>query len=270
MIKKFKKNIILIGIAIFYSCSTNSEVNTVKDKEVDEDNNKDVHVVKGTYSDNDEPWLSLRKDNNSCSPEISRLKDGTLVKIINRLENSDYVEIEVIPQRGYVNKNYLATINDRHLDPKKELVAYSKDILSLLQKRNFTSIKKYIFQDSVKFFYWEVKACDLNTNFVLSLDVFHIDEYTESKQRITASSLINNLNSFNATKSEYKNKGYMPAAGFGGGSVVGVKWNTNEKNHIVTIPIFNGNEYDDLLWFEYKETKNGFSLEEVGLWKWSP
>ena len=254
------KNILLLVLIVaISSCSNNP-----KNKDIDIDiEDEVVFVVSNTYSDRYEPWLSLRKEDNSCSSEISKLKDGTMVRIIDDNKGNNYVEVEVISQRGFVSRSYLESSKNRHINPEKELINYSKEILSFFDKGDLSNIRKYIFQNSFKFFYWDIKACDLSSSKCNSLTVLWDDGNIE--QEIYGRNLIYQAKKYSTSRISYEGKDMFPAAGFGGGSVMPPSGET----HIVIIPKDSSDE-SDKLWFEYAETETGFSLIELGIWQWSP
>lgn len=234
--------IILSLIVLLISCnSTNKE------------SNESLSFVYGTQQDMIEPWLALRDSSSSCSNLIGKLPDDTKVKVIEGEVNNDYVMVE-IKLKGYVNKNYLYKYSDISMNPKKILEKYTSEILQTIKRGGLSRITRFIKQDSIKIFYWELPKCSLNENTFKKLKTkIQTDEYSFIEYK--GDELLNKLKKQNILKPLYKQKNYFPSAGFGGGSVLP----PSKETHIVIVPLGKGDN-SDKLWFEYSIIDNNVSL----------
>lgn len=232
------------------------------DKEAKSSSNSSYLVI-DTYKDKTEPWLALRDSSSTCANLIGKLPDDTKVKIINELINNDFVEVE-IKMKGYVNKNYLYKRTEITNNPKRILENYTSEIIHSIRRGGLSKIKRFIKQDSVKLFYWQLPKCSLNNNSFRNLKTkIQTDEYSFTQYK--GGKLLSKLKNNKVLKPTYMQKAYFPAAGFGGGSVLP----PSKESHVVVVPLHKG-EHSDKLWLEYTIKNNEISLTQIGDWQWTP
>ena len=224
--------------------------------------NNDISIVTNTSTDQNEPWLNIREKEDFCSKVIGRMKDGTKIKVIE--ESGDYFKIETIPISGYVHKNYITKLRDIHFEAENDLLNISNSIFNAM-KNDFSLMKNFIHQDTVRFFYWDVLTCNLDNKNINSLEIYN-EDYSGEKYKIKCKRLLPLIYNVKPKFMHYCGLEHFPAAGFGGGSVS----MPDSTIHTVSIgedePGYGGDE----LWFMFKETETGYTLVEVGSWSWTP
>lgn len=245
--------ILLITCFLLYACGNEAKIN-----------NENTFIVKGTKSDKTEPWLAIRDSASTCANLIGKLPDDTKVNLIKGTETDDYVQVE-LNIKGYVNKRYLENYNELLKNPKELLEGKTEEILQLIKRGGLSKIRRFIRQNTIKLFYWDVPTCSLNDNSFNSLSYNYENADTDEITKITGRRILRNLKRTRGLKPKYMGKDFFPAAGFGGGSVRP----PSGKTHIVVIAL-SRMENSEKLWFEFSEKNNEFSLTQIGDWKWTP
>lgn len=240
-------SVLVLIVFMMFSCSSDE---------------KKIAIIHGTSTDESEPWLNIREHDNSCSKTIGRLKDGTRVNILE--ENGDFVRVETIPVSGYVHKSYLTNLEQVHSTPEQTLLEISKNVINALRS-DIKKVRQYAFQDSIDFFYWSLPVCEISNSNYRSL-VTQVYNYDGELVTVTSKPFINFIDKVSTRYMYYKGTEYMPAAGFGGGTVS----MPNKNVHTVTIGIDEGGYNSNEIWFLYRETDIGYSLIEIGMWEWTP
>ena len=254
-IKMKKPTILLIVCFLIYSCK--NEENAIGDN---------TFIVKGTKSDKIEPWLALRDSTSMCSNLIGKLPDDTKVNLIRGSETDDYVQVE-LKIKGFVNKKYLENYNEILKEPKDLLERKTKEILNIIKSGNISKIKRFIRQDSLKLYYWDLPKCSLDDNFFNNLSYNYIDGNTEENIIVSGKNILRILKRSRGLNPKYMGKDFFPGGGFGGGSVMPPSGET----HIVVVAL-SSREFSmsDKLWFEFSEKNKDFSLTQIGNWEWTP
>lgn len=190
-------------------------------------------------------------DDKKRSDETSNVK-------VSEEENNEHVDSE-------------SSLNQENLHKSKsvdqQLSHLTSNILNMFILGGTSSINKYVLQDSVVFFYWNIGTQSLSDS-LYNLSVTLMNEQDETEQHVVyAKDLIDKMKNYKSDLISYKGKSFYPPAGFGGYSSV---MPSDGESEIVVIPQNANDHYSNMLWFEFVATEDGYSLVELGYWEWSP
>lgn len=250
-------------------------------------------------------------DNNFISedPKPSIEKEYKLVKsgdnIWNRLFGSETATAQTLADTSKINEvtqqakkeevDFVIAVNANNVMGVKpflpidylyinsyEVLAISKEILTLFQENRYSEIIPYVKQDSLIFFKWNLDKNDFRDtswleekfHIVREFDMYvspdqvdYLDDYQKeslSEEMIWSDVLMEYKDKAKVKTFNFHGNMYYPAAGFGGGTIDVPSGLTT----IVTVPYdADENGWSTVkIWFEFTKVEGEISLVKFGFW----